>query len=46
MLAGTLLWFRQTRPWRIDADLLALVAALQLLLVLAWWDVLPYVAWH
>lgn len=46
MLAGTLLWFRQARPWRIKADLLALVAALQLLLVLAWWDVRPYVAWH
>ena len=46
MLAGLVLWFRQARPMRTGADLLALGAALQLLLVLAWWGVLPYVAWH
>ena len=46
MLAGVLLWFRQTRLRRIYVDLLALLAALQLLLVLVWWNVLPYVAWH
>lgn len=46
MLAGILLWFRQARLARSIADLLALAAALQLLLVLTWWGVLPYVAWH
>lgn len=46
VLAGILLWFRQARHTRARADLLALAAALQLLLVLSWWGVLPYVAWH
>lgn len=46
ILAGILLWFRQARPTRACADLLALAAAFQLLLVLTWWGVLPYIAWH
>jgi CubicO group peptidase (beta-lactamase class C family) len=46
VLAGILLWFRQARSQRSKADIAALLAALQLLLVLAWWGMLPYVAWH
>lgn len=46
MLTGILLWFRQIRPQRARADFLALAAAFQLLLVLTWWGVLPYAAWH
>ena len=46
VLAGIMLWFRQARSQRSKADIAALLAALQLLLVLAWWGMLPYVAWH
>lgn len=46
VLAGMLLWFRQAPSQRSTADIVALLAALQLLLVLAWWGMLPFVAWH